>query len=92
MKATRINIQMPEGLPMRTAARLVRVTRQFRSRILLRVGSQVADARSLMSIMILCAGMNASMDVEASGDDEHEAIRAVEACFADLTENRGPGR
>lgn len=66
---------------MRTAAQLVKLTRRFRSRIVVRLGSQVADARSLMSIMILCANLSSPLIIEASGDDEHEAIQAVAVCF-----------
>ncbi len=81
MKATRITIRWERGLHLRAAAQLVRLARQFHSRILLRVGSQVADARSIMSVMILCASLGSPLDIEASGDDEHEAIKAVEAYF-----------
>lgn len=88
MKAIRINIKSPGDLQMRTAAQLVRVARRFRCNILLRVGSQAADARSLMSIMILCANLSSPLDVEATGDDEHEAIRAVEAYFDEGISNR----
>lgn len=66
---------------MRTAAQLVRLARQFHSRIILRWRTQVADAGSLMSIMLLCANLRSPLVIEASGDDEHEAIQAVEACF-----------
>jgi phosphotransferase system HPr (HPr) family protein len=81
MKATRITIQWPEGLQMRTAAQLVKLARGFRSRIVVRLGSQVADARSIMSIMILCANLSSPLVIEASGEDEHEAIQAVQAYF-----------
>jgi len=66
---------------MRTAAQLVKLARQFHSRIFLRLGSQVADARSIMSIMILCANLSSPIDIEISGDDEHEATQAVMAYF-----------
>lgn len=66
---------------MRTAAQLVRLTRQFHSRIIVRLGSQAADARSLMSIMLLCANLHSPLVIEVSGDDESEALQAVEACF-----------
>jgi len=81
MKATRITVKWKEGLHMRAAARLVQLTRQFRSQILVRLGSQVADARSIISIMILAASLGSPLDIEATGDDEHEAIQAVEAYF-----------
>ena len=67
---------------MRAAAQLVKLARQFRSRILLRLGSQVADARSIMSIMMLCASLSAPLSIEISGDDESEATQAVQAYFA----------
>lgn len=87
MKATRITVRWENGLHMRSAARLVQVARSFRSRILVRLGSQVADARSIMSIMILAASLGSPLDIEASGDDEHEAIQAVEAYFDSGTQN-----
>jgi phosphocarrier protein HPr len=70
---------------MRAAAQLVKLARQFRSRILLRLGSQVADARSIMSIMLLCANLSAPLSIEISGDDEHEATQAVQAYFGSGT-------
>ncbi len=81
MKATHITVKWEEGLHMRAAARLVQLARRFNSRILLRLGAGVADARSIMSIMILAASLGSPLIVEASGDDEHEAIQAVEAYF-----------
>lgn len=81
MKATRLTVKWERGLHMRAAARLVQVARKFRSRIVVRLGSQVADARSIMSIMILAASLGSALDIEASGDDEHEAIQAVESYF-----------
>ena len=81
MKAIQITVQWPDGLHMRAAAQLVKLARQFRSRILLRLGSQVADARSIMSIMMLCASLSAPLSIEISGDDEHEATQAVQAYF-----------
>ena len=81
MKATRINVNWEEGLHMRAAAQLVQLARKFRSRIWVRLGSQVADARSIMSIMILAASLGSPWVIEASGDDEQEAIQAVQAYF-----------
>jgi len=82
MKAIQITVQWPDGLHMRAAAQLVKLARQFRSRIQLRLGSQVADARSIMSIMMLCASLSAPLRIEISGDDEFEATQAVQAYFA----------
>jgi phosphotransferase system HPr (HPr) family protein len=48
----------------------------------------VADARSVLSILILCAGLGATLDIEASGPDEREAIQAVDAFFAPTDESK----
>jgi len=81
MKALQITVKWPDGLHMRAAAQLVKLARRFRSRILLRLGTQVADARSIMSIMILCANLSSPLNIEISGDDEYEATQAIEAYF-----------
>ena len=81
MKKANVTIPWPQGLHLLPAARLVRLTRSFRSKIHLSLGSRVADASSVLSILILCASLNAVLEIEATGDDEHEAVRAVEAYF-----------
>jgi len=82
MKTTRLTVQWKNGLHLRAAAQLVQITRKFHSRIFVRLGSQVADARSIVSIMILAASLGTALDIEVSGADEHEAIQAVESYFA----------
>jgi phosphotransferase system HPr (HPr) family protein len=81
MKTTTVIIQWQEGIHLRRAGNLVRLAMQFRSSILCRLGERVADARSVLSILILCAGLGATLEIEASGPDEREAIQAVEAFF-----------
>jgi phosphotransferase system HPr (HPr) family protein len=48
----------------------------------------VADARSILSILILCATLGATLDIEASGPDEREVIEAVEAFFAPTDDSK----
>ena len=88
LKTIQVKVKWREGLHMRAAAKLVRLAGRFHSRIVLRLGRRVADARSILSIMILSAGLGAPLDIEASGDDEHDAIQAVEAYFDGPGENR----
>ena len=61
---------------------------RFRSSILCRLGEKVADARSVIGILILCAGLGATLEIEASGPDEREAIREVDAFFAANEESK----
>lgn len=70
------------GLHLRPAAQLVRLAQSFRSTILLKCGDKLADARSIMSILLLTAAMGAVIEVEASGDDEATAAAAVAQIFS----------
>ena len=85
MQSTRVTIRWPHGLHARPAARLVRLARSFRSRIWLRLGNRLADARSILHVIVLSASLGAAIEVEVDGVDEQEAIRAVE----DFFEERG---
>jgi phosphotransferase system HPr (HPr) family protein len=59
------------------------MARRFRSNIFLRCGERMADLRSVLSILTLCAAMGTTLDVRAAGDDERDAVAALEAMFAD---------
>jgi phosphotransferase system HPr (HPr) family protein len=82
MKTLRIIVPWPQGLHLRPAARLVRVARRFRSTILLKCGDNIADVRSILSILALCATLGTALDLEAVGDDEQHAVEAVEHVFS----------
>jgi phosphocarrier protein HPr len=82
MKTTVVTVQWKEGIPLRRAGNIARLARRFRSSIICRLGGKVADARSVISILILCASIGTSLEIEASGPDEREAIKAVDAFFA----------
>jgi phosphotransferase system HPr (HPr) family protein len=45
------------------------------------LGNRLADARSILHVIILSASLGAAIEVEAEGVDEQEAIRAVEDFF-----------
>jgi len=70
------------GLHLRPAARLVRLAQTFRSTILLKCGGKLADARSIASLLLLTASMNAVVEIEATGEDEAHAAKAMEQIFS----------
>jgi phosphotransferase system HPr (HPr) family protein len=76
-----------EGLHLRPAAKLVQIGRQFRSSVSLKCGRRVADLRSILSMIALCATMGTSLDVEAAGEDEEDAIQAVQQVFSSVSGN-----
>ena len=69
------------GLHARAAAKLVQLTMQYESEIvLLRSdgGKHLeADARSILAILLLAAGHGATVAVRASGKDETEAVDCI---------------
>jgi phosphocarrier protein len=69
------------GLHARAAAKLVQLSSQFQSSIvLLRSDSATpveADARSILSILLLSAGYGARLNVRATGADEDEAVDSI---------------
>jgi phosphocarrier protein HPr len=72
------------GLHARPAALLVETAGRFRCSIrVLRPGRE-ADAKSVLSLMLLEAGKGSEIKVEAIGDDESEAVAAI----ASLVESR----
>lgn len=89
MKRGKVIVRWPSGLHLRAAANLVRLTQRFTSRVGLKVGPRFADARSVLSLLLLSAGLGTALDIEASGVDEHEAIQAIEEFFRNL-EDGGP--
>ncbi|HVU24927.1 MAG TPA: HPr family phosphocarrier protein [Opitutus sp.] len=82
MKNSRVVVLWRNGLHLRQAAALVRAAEAFRSTIHLKCGGRVANLRSILSVVALCATMGMTIDVEVSGDDEQDATVAIEQVFS----------
>jgi phosphotransferase system HPr (HPr) family protein len=67
------------GLHARAAARLVRTASAFRSRVRLERAdrSASADAKSILSVLMLAASRGTELRATADGADEREALDAV---------------
>ena len=83
MIQSRVTVRSKGGLPLRLAAKLVRLARRFRSQIRLRLGTCMVDPRSILSIVLLSASLGTQLEIEVSGVDEREAIQALEDFFGD---------
>lgn len=73
------------GLHARASARLVRVATGFRSRLSLERldGSAKADAKSILSVLMLAASQGTQLRAIADGEDEHEALTALDDLFCE---------
>ena len=67
------------GLHARAAAKLVRTAGAFRSSVRLERadGGGAADAKSILSVLVLAAARGTELRVVATGADEREALEAV---------------
>ena len=79
MLEKRILIVNRLGLHARAAARLVRTASAYRSSVRLERadGSAVADAKSILSVLLLAAARGTELRLTVEGTDEAEASNAV---------------
>jgi phosphocarrier protein HPr len=76
-----VTVKNPEGLHMRPADRLVRTASTFQSQIELERAGQVADCRSILSLLTLGATQGCELVLRAQGPDAEAAIRAISSLF-----------
>jgi phosphotransferase system HPr (HPr) family protein len=81
MKEQEVVIGHRLGLHARAAARLVQLSSKFRSSIVLfrhnSADSVEADARSILSILLLSAAYGSKIGVRAVGEDEDQAVESI---------------
>lgn len=82
MKCFQVLVPWKEGLHLRPATKLVRIAQTFRSTILLNCGGKMANARSLVSVLLLAASMGTAIKIETMGEDETNAAQAIEQVFS----------
>ena len=66
------------GLHARAAAKLVNCASGFRSSVFIERNSQRVNGKSIMGVMMLAASQGSNLKIEVSGNDEINAIEAIE--------------
>jgi phosphocarrier protein HPr len=77
-----IRVENALGIHARPASLIVQVATKFHCDISLEKEGASADAKSIMSVMMLAATHNSTIVIHAKGKDEAEAVAALEALFA----------
>ncbi|MFN3762882.1 MAG: HPr family phosphocarrier protein [Anaerolineae bacterium] len=77
MREIEVTVGHPEGLHARPAARFVQTARRFRSRVWVIYNGQEADAKSLLSLLVLGVEPGAVVTLRAEGEDAEEALEAL---------------
>jgi len=73
-----IEIKNKLGLHARAAAKLVHIAARFKSSIKIKKGDEEVDGKSILGILLLAAGKGSIITVRAEGEDEAEAVEAIE--------------
>lgn len=71
------------GLHARAAAKLTQLAGQFKSDIHIAKGAKRVNAKSIMGVMMLAAGLGSTVTIDAVGDDEARALTDIQALFDD---------
>ena len=72
-----VKIVNRRGLHARAAAKLVTTAERFSANGDVVRDDQVVSARSIMGLMMLGAGMGATIELRADGFDAHEALESL---------------
>lgn len=83
MISTRIKISNKLGLHARASAKLAKLAGSYPCEVFLTRGERRVNAKSIMGVMMLAAGMGAEIEVETEGEREREAMDALLALIAD---------
>lgn len=71
------------GLHARAAAKFVKIVSSYSSDVNIEFANHKINGKSIMGVMMLAAGKGAEIYIYVSGDDEKEAMIAIEALVND---------
>ncbi|HEV2978157.1 MAG TPA: HPr family phosphocarrier protein [Casimicrobiaceae bacterium] len=83
MQIRQVRLTNRLGLHARACAKLVQVASQFRCNVSLVWNGKRASARSMVAVMLLAAGVGATIRLETQGPDETEAMTALVQLISD---------
>ena len=83
MTRTEIEITNKLGLHARASAKLTQLATGFESEVWMEKGNRRVNAKSIMGVMMLAAGMGTEVEIETIGEREQEAMDALLALIAD---------
>jgi phosphocarrier protein len=78
-----VKISNKLGLHARASAKLTKLAGGFKSDIHLSRNGRRINAKSIMGVMMLAAGMGSEVEIEVDGDDEEMALVALVAIVND---------
>ena len=83
MIKTSATISNKLGLHARASAKLTKLAASFPCEVWISRGERRVNAKSIMGVMMLAAGLGAKVELETNGADEQAAMDALLAMMAD---------
>jgi phosphocarrier protein HPr len=77
MQKTKVTIINKLGLHARASAKLTKVASSFSCDVFMSRNGRRINAKSIMGVMMLAAGMGTEVEIETVGDDEAKAMQAL---------------
>jgi len=83
MIKTSTTISNKLGLHARASAKLTKLAGSFPCEVWISRGERRVNAKSIMGVMMLAAGIGSTVNIETSGTDEQAAMEGLLALIAD---------
>ena len=83
MIKTVLKINNKLGLHARASAKLTKLASSFASEVFLSRNGRRVNAKSIMGVMMLAAGLGSEVELETAGPDEQQAADAIAALIND---------
>jgi len=80
---TSVTISNKLGLHARASAKLTKLAGSFPCEVWIARGERRVNAKSIMGVMMLAAGLGATVELETDGAQEQEAMDAIVALMND---------
>ena len=78
-----IRISNKLGLHARASAKLTQLASKFQSAVWIERNGRRVNAKSIMGVMMLAAGIGSNVELEVEGPDEGAAAEAIEKLFVE---------
>ena len=83
MTKTSVTISNKLGLHARASAKLTKLAGSYPCEVWLARGDRRVNAKSIMGVMMLAAGIGVTVEIETIGDRDQEALDAIVALMND---------
>ncbi|RQP22584.1 HPr family phosphocarrier protein [Piscinibacter terrae] len=83
MIKSNITISNKLGLHARASAKLTKLATGYKSEVFMSRNGRRVNAKSIMGVMMLAAGLGAEIEIETDGEDEQAAMDGLMALIND---------